>query len=123
LSRVEPYFAAADVFALPSVERSEAFGIVQLEAMAAGLPVVNTQLDTGVPFVSPHGVTGFTVPPRDAGGLAAALNRLLGDAELRARFGSAARSRVEAEFTLDSMAAKTLAVYEEASGMRTTKPD
>jgi glycosyltransferase involved in cell wall biosynthesis len=116
--RVAPYYQAADVFALPSVARSEAFGIVQLEAMACALPVVNTRLDSGVPYVSLDGVTGLTVAPGDPEALAAALNRLLADAGLRARLGRAALERVESEFTLRRMVARTLAAYAEIGAPR-----
>jgi rhamnosyl/mannosyltransferase len=106
-----PYYRAADVFALPSIARSEAFGIVQLEAMASGLPVVNTDLDSGVPSVSRHCETGFTVPPRDPAALADVLNTLLADRGLRASFGDAAQRRVQKDFSVEVMAERTSDVY------------
>ncbi len=106
-----PYYQAARVFALPSHLRSEAFGIVQLEAMAAGLPVVNTRIPSGVPGVSVHGETGLTVPPGDPAALAEAVNRLLDDPALAARLGDEGRRRVAQRYTLDAMTERTLAVY------------
>jgi len=120
---LRPLYHAADVFALPSVARSEAFGIVQMEAMACGVPVVNTALDTGVPFVSPDGVTGLTVPPGDAGALSAALARLLGDPALRARMGAAGRERVAGELSAATMLRRTLDLYREVlSGSPVASP-
>jgi glycosyltransferase involved in cell wall biosynthesis len=109
---VIPYYHASDVFALASVARSEAFGIVQIEAMAAGIPVINTNLDSGVPFVSLHDETGLTVPPEDSHAMAAAINRLLDDRALRERLGQAGRLRARREFSLDTMTTRTLALYE-----------
>ncbi len=98
---------------LPSVARSETFGIVQLEAMACWKPVINTSLPTGVPEVSLDGITGFTVPPCDVDALAEAVDRLMSDSALRSRMGEAARRRVEERFSLERMARETISVYDE----------
>jgi len=115
-----PYYHACDLFILPSIARTEAFGLVQLEAMAAGKPVINTMLDSGVPSVSLHQVTGLTVPPKDSNALAGAVNRLLSDHDLRSRFGEAARARAYACFDAKSMASRTLDIYASAAKGATT---
>jgi glycosyltransferase involved in cell wall biosynthesis len=111
---IASYYQACDVFVLASIARSEAFGIVQLEAMAAGKPVVNTHLATGVPFVSIDGETGITVPPGSAESIAAAVNRLLDDPALRTAYGNAAMRRVHSEFSLEQMVRRTIEVYRAA---------
>lgn len=110
---VTPYYHACDVFVLASIARSEAFGIVQLEAMACGKPVVNTRLKSGVPFASLDNVTGLTVEPRNVEAIEIAMNRLLADSELRGRFGEAAKKRVDTEFSSLSMLSRTRDLYEE----------
>jgi len=110
---LRPYYQAAAIFVLPSRTRAEAFGLVQLEAMASGLPVINTNIDSGVPELSVHGETGLTVPPDDAPALGNAIRLLLADEPLRRRFASAARLRVELAFTADQMVARVLALYQQ----------
>jgi glycosyltransferase involved in cell wall biosynthesis len=107
------YYNAADVFVLPSIARTEAFGIVQIEAMASGTPVVNTSLKTGVPTVSLHGITGLTVVPGNPDQLANAINRLLDDPSLRALYGRNAKYRARAKFSASAMSSSMLNLYRE----------
>ena len=86
-------YAATDLFVLPST--IEPFGIVLLEAMAAGLPIVATSVG-GIPEVVDHGRTGLLVPPKDPRKLAEAIEKFRGDADLRQRFGRAGLARVAA---------------------------
>lgn len=113
LGRVSPrdWLARADVFAHTS--RWEGFGIVLLEAMLAGLPVVATSV-SAVPEIVDDGATGILVPSGDAKAVADAIGRLLDDAELRAQFGAGGRRRALAEFSVAQMADATLDVYETA---------
>jgi rhamnosyl/mannosyltransferase len=110
---IRPYYQAADVFVLSSIMRSEAFGIVQLEAMASGKPVINTELDSGVTFVSPHGVSGLTVPPADSAALAEAMTQLLDQPDWRAQLSEGARQRVTEAFTVDKMVQNTFQLYQD----------
>jgi rhamnosyl/mannosyltransferase len=107
------YYQAAKVFVLPSVERTEAFGIVLLEAQAFGVPCVTTELGTGTSYVNVHQKTGLVVPPKDPGALSEAINEILNDQEKWKAMSEAARKNVQERFTEDQMIEKTIAVYRE----------
>jgi rhamnosyl/mannosyltransferase len=104
-------YHSADLFVLPASHPSEAFGLVQVEAMAAGLPVVCTELGTGTTYVNLDGVTGLVAPPRDPAALASAINALIADPARRAAMSRAAQDRVAQEFDLDVMVGRVLALY------------
>ncbi len=105
---IPEYYAACDVFVLPSITRQEAFGIVLLEAMSSGKPVISTKI-SGMPYVV--GDAGIVVSPKDSDALAAAIIRILTDKNLRVGMGRRARERVEKEFNKECAAEKTLKVY------------
>jgi glycosyltransferase involved in cell wall biosynthesis len=109
---IAAWYGRATVFAMPSAW-PEPFGIVGLEAMSAGLPVVATDVG-GVRQWLVDGVTGIAVPPRDPGAFAGALHCLLADATLRRTMGAAGRERVMKEFSLERHVASVLEMYEQA---------
>jgi glycosyltransferase involved in cell wall biosynthesis len=106
------YYAACDLFVLPANARAEAFGTVIVEALAAGRPVISTEVGTGTSWVNVHGQTGLVVPPRDPSALAAAINQLLSDDQLRDRLGRAAQARAYEEFTVGQMIDRVYDVYQ-----------
>lgn len=110
--RLYQEYETCDVLVLPSVQRSEAFGLVQLEAMAFGKPVINTRLPGGVPYVSRHKVTGLTVEPGNVGQLAKAMWYLDIHANERLKMGLMARKRVEEKFTEEKFLRELYTCYE-----------
>jgi rhamnosyl/mannosyltransferase len=109
----EIHLHACDLLVLPSILRSEAFGIVLLEAMACAKPVVSTELGTGTSSANRHEETGLVVKPDDTESLAQAITHLLANPELREKYGKAGRQRVERHFSAQDMVDRILAVYEE----------
>jgi rhamnosyl/mannosyltransferase len=87
--------------------------------MAAGRPVISTELGTGTSWVNQHEQTGLVVPPADASALHQALQRLLNDPALARQLGEAARRRVVAEFSEEIMLDRVSAIYREAVGLKT----
>lgn len=111
---LDNYYKACDIYLFPSIMQSEAFGIVQLEAMRYGKPVINTNLGTGVNYVSIDGETGLTVEPANSEQLAKAINELLNNDELRLQYGRNARKRVEELFNISKIIYEYLNLYKES---------
>jgi len=109
------YLAAADLYVLPACLRSEAFGLGLVEAQAAGLPAVTTELGTGTSYVNAKGETGLVTPPMDPPALAQAITTLLENEDQRQAMGQAARRRAARLFDIGRVASDVANVYREVA--------
>lgn len=106
------YYEACDLFCLSSVFKTEAFGIVQIEAMSYSKPVVATIIEgSGVHWVNADGVSGLNVPKGNAEALAEAIRTITSDPATYARYAAGAKERYETMFTRDHMIDNILAIY------------
>ena len=106
------YFEACDLFCMSSVMKTEAFGIVQIEAMSCGKPVVATKIpESGVSWVNQDGVSGLNAEPCDAEDLAKCIRGILADENDYARFSKGALDRYKTVFTQEQMIHKCLDIY------------
>ncbi len=104
----------ADIMCLPSVPtaqgKREGIPVVLMEAMASGLPVLSSRL-SGIPELVDDGISGMLVEPRDSAGIAAALEHLSKDADLRVRMGAGGREKIEAHFNLQQNAERLAGLF------------
>ena len=107
---VKAWMHAADMLVLPSITAAETFGVVQLEAMASGIPVISTSVASGVSWVNRHNETGLVVPPGDVEALRTAIESVIADASWRAQLGAAGLARVRSDFTMTAMADRLVAL-------------
>jgi glycosyltransferase involved in cell wall biosynthesis len=107
-------FKRALLYCLPSTYRAEAFGVVLLEAMSYGLPIVATDIPgSGVPWVNQHGISGLNVPVGDPLALAQACNQILASPELRSKLSIGASQRFAAEFTEEVSVKRMMHIYDQ----------
>ncbi len=104
------YYAAASVSVLPSITRAEGFGLVLLEAMACGRPVVGSSVG-GIPYFLRHRENGILVPPKDPEAIAEAVIEILSDQALAKELGRRGRALVEEVYCLRAMVDRTLELY------------
>lgn len=110
-AEVADMYHICDLFVLPSINEAEAFGVVQLEAMSNGLPVINTKLQSGVPFVSLDSFSGITVSPKDSEALKNAIMSIINSQELYETYSKNAIVRSK-DFTREKMAKAYLNIYQ-----------
>lgn len=110
--KIACYYNLCDVYCLPSCEKSEAFGVVQLEAMSFGKPIVSTNIPfSGVPWINEHGKTGLVVAPKNPKALSDAIISILSDQKTRENFGLQAHHKFLKEFTAEKMCQRTVNLY------------
>jgi len=108
------YYQTCDIFCLPSVEKSEAFGLVLLEAMHFGKPLVSTDIKgSGVSWVNQNNITGLVVEPKDPTVLAGAINKIIENPNLKIKFGENGKRRFKKEFEIKTVADKIFKLYNE----------
>jgi len=106
------YLEASDIFVLSSIFKTEAYAIVQVEAMAAGKPIISTEIPgSGVQWVNQNEVSGLTVPIKDSSTLAEVINKLIDDKAYRNKLSKGALKRYYSEFTLGKMIDTTIEIY------------
>jgi len=110
---IKAYLHAARVLAFPSITAAEAFGLVQLEAMASGLPIVNTALPTAVPKIARHDREALTVTPDDPDALSEALKSILEDESIATRLGQAGKARALSEYSRATYISRIEGIYSE----------
>ncbi|RZN35327.1 glycosyltransferase [Bradyrhizobium sp. Leo121] len=115
-SEVKSYLHAAQVLAFPSVTQAEAFGLVQLQAMAAGLAIINTTLPTAVPHIARHNLEALTIAPNDPSALASALTEVLRDPSLASRLGQSGRRRAKDLYDQKTFMRRVKSIYFDVLG-------
>ncbi|MFN4305661.1 glycosyltransferase [Sulfurihydrogenibium azorense] len=110
---INGYIKNCDIFCLPSITRNEAFGLVLVEALYFGKPLITTDVyGSGMNYVNQNGITGFVVPPRNPIALAEAINKILGDANLYNNFSQNAKERFK-EFEISNIGNRIIDLYKE----------
>ena len=121
---IAAYYSACDVFCISSIWKTEAFGIVQIEAMSCGKPVIATRIaESGVSWVNDDGVSGFNVEPQNAEALAEAIKRIVSDSQLYSQLSASARQRYETMFTREKMVDKCAGLYHDVLGKTISLPN
>ena len=111
-NEVPSYYTACKLFCLPSVQKTEAFGIVQIEAMSSAKPVVATKIPgSGVAWVNENGVSGLNVTPGNPQEIAEAIQAIIEDEQTYQKFAEGARKRYETNFTQEKMIEKAIDIY------------
>lgn len=107
-----------DYLVLPSISKAEAFAIVQIEAMTFGKPVINTNIKSGVPYVSKDGVTGITVPLQDTEALRDAMKQLGENTALRERYSKNAIDLISGKYSMDLLDEKYGDIFAELENQK-----